>query len=185
MGWMIGVWGFDSRWVLGILLFCTASILALRPTHPPIQWVPGALSPGVKWLRCEADHSPPSAEVKYVWCYTPPPTRCQLYLLFFLLIFWRVSGVSTHFGWCLFLSTVVPISCWFLYTCKIYNFLGKSESIYCWANFWTHLSHVFLLIKRSPRLDTNMKNARIWLTITDDYGNELHTYDRIAMAGCQ
>jgi hypothetical protein len=30
-----------------------------------IQWVPAAVSPGVKWLRLEADHSPPSsAEVK-------------------------------------------------------------------------------------------------------------------------
>jgi hypothetical protein len=35
------------------------------PTHPPIQWVPGALSLGVKLPGREADHSPPSsAEVK-------------------------------------------------------------------------------------------------------------------------
>jgi hypothetical protein len=39
--------------------------MALRPTQPPVQWVPGALSLGVKQLGCEADHSPPSsAEVK-------------------------------------------------------------------------------------------------------------------------
>jgi hypothetical protein len=38
---------------------------ALGPTQPPIQWVPGALSLGVKRPGCEADHSPPSsAEVK-------------------------------------------------------------------------------------------------------------------------
>jgi hypothetical protein len=38
---------------------------ALGPTHSPIQWVPGALSLGVKLLGREADHSPPSiAEVK-------------------------------------------------------------------------------------------------------------------------
>jgi hypothetical protein len=37
----------------------------LRPTKPPIQWVPGALSLAVKWPEHEADHSPPSsAEVK-------------------------------------------------------------------------------------------------------------------------
>jgi hypothetical protein len=37
---------------------------ALGPTRPPIQWVPGALSPGVKLQWREADHSPPaSAEV--------------------------------------------------------------------------------------------------------------------------
>jgi hypothetical protein len=38
---------------------------ALGPTQSPIQWVPGALSPGVKQPGLEADHSPPSsAEVK-------------------------------------------------------------------------------------------------------------------------
>jgi hypothetical protein len=40
----IGVLGFDSRRGLGIFLFTTASITALGPTQPPIQWVPGALS---------------------------------------------------------------------------------------------------------------------------------------------
>jgi len=34
-------------------------------SQPPIQWVPGALSLGVKWPGREADHSPPSnAEVR-------------------------------------------------------------------------------------------------------------------------
>jgi hypothetical protein len=43
----------------------TASRKALGPTQPPIQWVPWALSLGVKRLGREADHSPPSsAEVK-------------------------------------------------------------------------------------------------------------------------
>jgi hypothetical protein len=38
---------------------------ALGPTQPPIQWVQGALSLGVKRPGSEADHSPPSsAEVK-------------------------------------------------------------------------------------------------------------------------
>jgi hypothetical protein len=64
-GWTIGVLGFDSRRGLGIFLFITASRMALRPTQPPIQWVPGALSLGVKRPGREADHSPPSsAEVK-------------------------------------------------------------------------------------------------------------------------
>jgi hypothetical protein len=41
------------------------------------QWVPGALSLGVKWQGREADHSPPSsAEVKTAWSYTStPPIR--------------------------------------------------------------------------------------------------------------
>jgi hypothetical protein len=53
----------------------TASRTALGPTQPPIQWVPGALSLGVKRPGREADHSPPtSAEVKNAWSYTSTPT---------------------------------------------------------------------------------------------------------------
>jgi hypothetical protein len=37
----------------------------MGPTQPPIQWVPGALSPRVKRPGRETDHSAPSsAEVK-------------------------------------------------------------------------------------------------------------------------
>jgi hypothetical protein len=68
---MIGVLGFDSRRRLGIFLFTTASRTALGPIQPPIQWVSGALSLGVKRPGREADHSPPSsAEVKNAWSYT-------------------------------------------------------------------------------------------------------------------
>jgi hypothetical protein len=46
-------------------LFPTAFGPILGSTQPPIQWVPGALSPGVKRQGRKADHSPPSiAEVK-------------------------------------------------------------------------------------------------------------------------
>jgi hypothetical protein len=46
-------------------IFTTVSRPVLGPTQPPIQWVPGSLSLGVKRLGREADHSPPSsAEVK-------------------------------------------------------------------------------------------------------------------------
>jgi len=56
---------FDSRRGLGIFLFTTASRMALGPTQPPILWVLGAFSLGIKQPGCEADHSPPSsAEVK-------------------------------------------------------------------------------------------------------------------------
>jgi hypothetical protein len=42
-----------------------ATRTALGPTQPPIQWVAGALSLGVKQPGREADHSPlSSAEVK-------------------------------------------------------------------------------------------------------------------------
>jgi hypothetical protein len=46
----------------------------LGSTQPPIQCVPGALSPGVKRPGREADHSPPaSAKVKDMWMYTSTP----------------------------------------------------------------------------------------------------------------
>jgi hypothetical protein len=44
---------------------------AVGPTQPPIQWVPGALSLGVKRPGREADHlSPSSVEVKNAWSHT-------------------------------------------------------------------------------------------------------------------
>jgi hypothetical protein len=65
MGWMIRILGFDSWWRLGILLFTIVFRMALGPTQPPIQWVPGVLTLGVKQPRREADQSPPSStEVK-------------------------------------------------------------------------------------------------------------------------
>jgi hypothetical protein len=55
-------------------VFATASRPALGPTPSPIEWVPGALSLGVKRPVREADHSPPSSdEVKNAWSYTSTP----------------------------------------------------------------------------------------------------------------
>jgi hypothetical protein len=46
-------------------LFSTLSRLAIGSIQPPIQWVLGAFSLGIKRTGLEADHSPPtSAEVK-------------------------------------------------------------------------------------------------------------------------
>jgi hypothetical protein len=53
----IGVLGFDSRGVPGIVLFTTVCRTTLGLTQLSIQWVPGALSLGVKRPRREADHS--------------------------------------------------------------------------------------------------------------------------------
>jgi hypothetical protein len=65
MSWTIGVLEFDFRRSLGIFLFTTALRMALEPTQPPIQWVLGDLSLGVKRPGREAGHSlPSSAEVK-------------------------------------------------------------------------------------------------------------------------
>jgi hypothetical protein len=69
--------GFESRQVLGIFLFTTASRPVLEPTQSRIQWIRGALSLGAKRPVCEADHSPPSsAKVKNVWSYTSTPPIC-------------------------------------------------------------------------------------------------------------
>jgi len=77
MGWTIRVLGFDFRRRLGIFLFTTASRTALRPTQPPMQSVPVALSLGIKRAGREADHTPPpSAEIKNALsCMSTPPIR--------------------------------------------------------------------------------------------------------------
>jgi hypothetical protein len=64
-------YGLDERWFeyrqrLGIFLFTSVSRPVLRPTQLSVQWVPGILFLGVKWLGREDDNSPSplSAEVK-------------------------------------------------------------------------------------------------------------------------
>jgi hypothetical protein len=69
MSWCLCAWH-----ELGIFVFTTASRQALGPTQPPIQWVPGVLTLGVKRPGREADHSlPSSAEVKNAWSCTSSP----------------------------------------------------------------------------------------------------------------
>jgi hypothetical protein len=54
--------------------FFVSSIPALGSTQPPIQWVAGTFSPGVKRPGHETDHSlPASAEVKKSCVYTSTP----------------------------------------------------------------------------------------------------------------
>jgi hypothetical protein len=48
----------------GFFLYPLCPVPALGSTQPPVQWVPGVLSPGVKARPGrDADHSPSSAEV--------------------------------------------------------------------------------------------------------------------------
>jgi hypothetical protein len=55
-------------------LFSTSSWLATGSTQPPIQWLRWVLSPGLKQLGRESDHSIPSiAEVKNMWSVRPLP----------------------------------------------------------------------------------------------------------------
>jgi len=65
--WMIRVWGLNSQWGLGILLFSIASRPALGPTQL-------LLSLSVKQPGHETDYSPTSsAEVKNACTIPPPP----------------------------------------------------------------------------------------------------------------
>jgi hypothetical protein len=59
---------------LGICLFTTASRTALGPTQPPIYWLPGALSLGVKRPARETDHSPLSTADCMELCLHSPNT---------------------------------------------------------------------------------------------------------------
>jgi hypothetical protein len=53
--------------------FSAASRPTLGPAQPYIQWVPGALSLGVKWKGFEADDWPPSSAVKKSGALPPLP----------------------------------------------------------------------------------------------------------------
>jgi hypothetical protein len=81
LGHGVDDWGFESRQGLEMFIFTTASRPVLGSTQPPIQWVPGAISRGVKRPGRKADHSPPSsAEVKecveiYLHCPNTPSQR--------------------------------------------------------------------------------------------------------------
>jgi hypothetical protein len=66
--------GTGGRFPGGVrdFLFSTAFRWALGFAHPPIQWIPGALSPGLKRQRREADHSIQRRRKEW-WSYTSTP----------------------------------------------------------------------------------------------------------------
>jgi hypothetical protein len=78
----LGLSGFDSRQRQEIFLFPTASRPTLGPTQPPVQWVPGALSPGVKQPGREPGHSLPSSGEVENGGAIPPHVFIQLCLAF-------------------------------------------------------------------------------------------------------
>jgi hypothetical protein len=79
-----------------IFLFSTASRPTLGPRQPHIQWVPGAVSPGVKRLGREADHSPPSsAEVKNGGA-IPPLSHMSSWYSAYLLHQMKLEMKNTH-----------------------------------------------------------------------------------------
>jgi hypothetical protein len=69
--------------------------------HPASYWMGTRGSfPGVKWLGCEADHSPPcSAEVKNAWSYTSTPQ--------YVFMAWCLVKHKDNFTFYLFLSLIV------------------------------------------------------------------------------
>jgi hypothetical protein len=57
--------GSIPRKGMRFFFYLTASRPTLGTTQPPIKWVPGSLSQGVKWPELEDDHLPPSnAQIK-------------------------------------------------------------------------------------------------------------------------
>jgi hypothetical protein len=122
LGYRLDDWWFKSWQKMGIFLFTTVSRLVLGPTQPPVQLVPGALSLGVKWPECEADHSPPSsAKVKecvalylhsfpqyafMVWCSVKKAQgQLHLYLLLYL-------STPPDFSFALYKIKSTPLAVW-------------------------------------------------------------------------
>jgi hypothetical protein len=112
IGWTIGVQEFDSQRGLRIFLFTYVSRTALGSTQPLIQWVPGALSLGVKRPGREVDHSPPcSADVKSAWSYTStPPLRLHGVML---------TSVQRHLCLCLYIKIYCRACFWVTAKMKI------------------------------------------------------------------
>jgi hypothetical protein len=82
---------FSLYWV--ILSFGRLWVSIGVDTQPPIQWVPGTLSLGIKRPGREADHSPPfSAEVKNAWSYTSTP---QYFFMTYCLLKHRDNFIYT------------------------------------------------------------------------------------------
>jgi hypothetical protein len=102
MDWMIRRLRFNPR--QRVFPLTSVSRLAVVPTQPPVQWIPGVLSPGVKcgqgmtltthphlvsrsWMSRRYTSSPPCASVGVLWgCFTyvNHQTSGYIILLYFL-----------------------------------------------------------------------------------------------------
>jgi hypothetical protein len=119
---------FKCRFALAFHHHVTASKTALRPTQPPIQWVPGALSMGVKWPGRESDHSPPSS-AKVKGC-------VQLYLHSPDTPSWRRAQLKRRDNLTLHLSYLTITSIVILFQNFFFSFFL--------ANFLSHFLFLFL-----------------------------------------
>jgi len=80
----------------------TASRPVLGPAQPPIQWVPGALSRGLKRQNHEADHSSPSSvEVKNAWSHIFTPR--------YVFMVWCLVKHRDIFTFTFYLSSFIPL----------------------------------------------------------------------------
>jgi hypothetical protein len=73
--------GVEVRVPLGanVLSFPRRSRQVLGPTQPPVQWIAGALSPGVNRPGREADHSTPTPRSRICESIHPLPHTCNLH----------------------------------------------------------------------------------------------------------
>jgi hypothetical protein len=121
---------------------------ALGPNQLPIQWVLVALSPGVKWLVHEADHSPPSsAKGKKKWSYTS--TALYVFMAWCLLITRdNFTTCSTHHNFLDVVDlTILSKICKILLTLYLKTQCVKSHKSNCVLPKFLNIKWVFSVIK--------------------------------------
>jgi hypothetical protein len=116
----------------------------LRITQPPMIWILGALSPGVKWLGHETDHSPPnSAKVKKTWIYTSTPPHTSSWRsassvkhrnYFIIIHIFNIIFLSTHMFSDFLFFTCLPTTVLYLFlhnlTLHEFVFLSTFPEVY-------------------------------------------------------
>jgi hypothetical protein len=161
-----------------MFLFTTASKTTLRPTQPPIRWVPGTLSLETKRLGPEADHSPPSRVIYCVELYLHSPNttswrgahlkaQWQFYLTFTLhvsnFISWKRSEVIDF-------ELIVELHVCFhmseLFPCISRGRVCCVPFVPPPRNVWTVSGHVWIKAKILPLAIINVPRIHdIWLSL--------------------